>query len=673
MPMTQSTQDQNNSNISNSVDDVSETNQSTEPQAAPVPSDDGHDDASFCQKIISMLDIGSWPDVIYHKDRDDYSSDYFDSRFVSSSEEDDSQARATIDAFNQFRSTVLTPQLLKEGFQPGRKYPIRRFADRVRLLEASMSTEQQPSPRPLRILVFGSSFTIGSNCGESTAQEANDCAWPGRLARRFNASFVEWNMYQENAQGSVNIAHKIPSIVNEFFDENTSPDAILLDNTIIDLGMNRPWFEAVVRAFIKHFPGTVLVSIVDAVSHFTDNPEGGDHSRWLYDVQTHYGLTVVNIGKMSRLQRHVNTSTYIQRSVVEEAKRIYREHPASGDNYDENNTILDLIWPQADHMKSGNGSVYYDSEANGGGEVYWSQFIPWTRKTKPANYPGNHPPWVTHQYVADAVMHGLLNLVTIGSECRADDDDYSFDETLESSVLEASVATMEEINAAFICEAPVTRIDAKSPPYVDRVIANLTSINNDTEIPSDGGDTVALVCGDWQWITDDRSRSGWQSNEYGSIIRFRLKVSTEKLPTISITYMRSYETFGNVRVTFHPVSRKDLKENPSPPPVFGCNDIHKFLTDENGTVAVPSLEMDGYQQQFTSWSTAVFPHQGDWSDLNSRPYHELLRDTVLSQMQKSEDESIVVDEDDAVEYVDLYVINTNTYRMRIKIQIVTSC
>jgi hypothetical protein len=280
---------------------------------------------------------------------------------------------------------------------------------------------------------------------------------------------------------------------------------------------------------------------------------------------------------------------------------------------------------------------------------------------------------VTHQYVADAVMHGLLKLVTIGSECGANDDDYSFDETLESSVLETSVATMEEINAAFICETPVTRIDAKSPPYVDHIIANLTSIDNDTEIPSDGDDTVALVCGDWQWITDDRSRSGWQSDEYGSIIRFRLKVSNEKLPTISITYMRSNETFGNARVTFHPVSRKVLKENPSPPPIFGCNEIHLFLTDENGSVAIPSLELDGYQQQFTSWSTAVFPHQVDLSDINSRPYHELLRDTVLSHMQKSEDESIVVDEDDAVEYVDLYVINMNTYRMRIKIQIVTLC
>ena len=128
--------------------------------------------------------------------------------------------------------------------------------------------------------------------------------------------------------------------------------------------------------------------------------------------------------------------------------------------------------------------------------------------------------------------------------------------------------------------------------------------------------------------------------------------------------MRSYQTFGNARVTFQPVSRKDLKDNPYP--VFGCNDIHKFLSDENGTIAVPSIEMNGWQAAFTSWSTAIFPHQGDWSDINSRPYHDLLRDTVLSRMENSED-------DDRVEYVDLYVINTNTNQMRIKIQTVSSC
>ena len=683
------------------IDDVSDSGvgseamQATEPQEVqPSISDndkDGDGDDELCLHISSSLDIASWPDVIYHKDREDEPSNHFDGSFVTSVEEDDSQARATIHEFNKIRPSVLTPPLLKAGFQPGRIYPIRRFADRIRRLTESMNAdnnaeEQQP---PLRILVFGSSFTIGSNCGESTMQDADDCAWPLRLKRRFDdifspyindeatrTSLVQWTMYQENAQGSVNVAQKIPSIVDEFINENTSPDVILLDNTIIDLGMNKPWFEASVRAFIEHFPGTVIVSIVDGIPQFGDNPENWDISNmytWLYDVQKHYGLTVVDMGKMTLLQRHDTTGTYIERSVIDEAKRVYREHPARGNDYDENSTIINLLWPQSSFMLSGNGSALPDQDTSAR-DVYWLEFIPWTRKTKHANYPSNHPPWVTHQYVADTIMHGLLNLARIGLECGGnDDDDDNHDEVLESSVLETSVATMEELDAAFICETPVTRIDAKSPAYVDHVIANLISTDNNTIIPSDIDDTVAVSCGDWKWITDDRQRSGWQSDEYGSIIRFRLKVSNEKLPTISITYMRSHATFGNPKVTFHPVTRKDLKENPSPPPVFGCNDIDRFLPDENGAVAFPSVELDGSLPQFTLWYTAVFPPEPDWSDLNSRSSHELLRDTVLNRMQKSMEDSDTVDDDDIVEFVDLYVVNTHTRGTRVKIQIVSSC
>ena len=42
-------------------------------------------------------------------------------------------------------------------------------------------------------------------------------------------------------------------------------------------------------------------------------------------------------------------------------------------------------------------------------------------------------------------------------------------------------------------------------------------------------------------------------------------------------------------------------------------------------------------------------------------------------MQKSMEESETVDDDDIVEFVDLYVLNTHTRGTRVKIQIVSSC
>ncbi|KAL3763815.1 hypothetical protein ACHAWU_001875 [Discostella pseudostelligera] len=647
---------------------------------------DGDDDVdgALCRQITSALDnFASWPDVEYHKDRGQYTlipdtdNDYYDESYFTSVEEDDSHARATIAEFNKIRSSVLTPQLLKEGIQPGRIHPARQFANRLRRLADSIgadNNERQPPQQPLIIAVFGSSFTIGSNCGESSAQDAVDCAWPQRLIRRLdelllpkNHTWIEWRMYQENAQGSVNIAQKMPSIIDEYKQRNVTPDAILLDNTIIDAGTYRPWFEATVRAFIKSFPDTVIISIVDGKPFFDDSPRSD--TAWLHQIQRHYGLAVVDFEAMALLQRH---DTGLSDNIM---KNLYNGRSIR--EVEDDTTPIDLIWPQATYMKFANGTIAYDEDCDSG-EMYWTNFVPLTRKTKSANYPDAHPSWVTHQHVADGVMFGLLNSLKIGLGCDSVDYDNSLDSSFESiASMKTSVATKEEIDACFICEEPLTRIDAKSPPYVGHTIANLTVIDNSvngadaTAEPQSTDGTVALMCGDWKWITDERNRSGWQSDEYGSIIRFRLRVSTDKLPTISMTYMKSHDTFGDLRVSFQAVSMKDLNEPSSPFSSFGCNDVHKFELNNDGTTLIPSLRLDGYLQKFSLWETAVFPAELDESDVNAVDAWNLLNQTVLSRMMTTN--SGDNRDDNAVEFVDLYVINTNKFLSRIKIQVVTSC
>lgn len=276
-------------------------------------------------------------------------------------------------------------------------------------------------------------------------------------------------------------------------------------------------------------------------------------------------------------------------------------------------------------------------------------------------------------------MYGLLNLVKIGLGCDSFDYDKSQDNSSVSSFssLETSVATMEEINPAFICETPVTRIDAKSPSFAGRTIDNYPFTDNSvnaavvTDDIHSNDDAVVLICGDWKWITDSRNRSGWQSDEYGSIIRFRLRVITDMLPTISMTYMRSHEKFGNLRVTFQTVSKKDLEKSSPPPLSIGCNDIDKFKENDDGTTLIPSLELDGSLLKFSLWETAVFPKELDYSDVNAEPAWNLFDQTVLSRMKNTGSGNS--SDDDVVQFVDLFVINTNTERTRIKIQVVTSC
>jgi hypothetical protein len=126
------------------------------------------------------------------------------------------------------------------------------------------------------------------------------------------------------------------------------------------------------------------------------------------------------------------------------------------------------------------------------------------------------------------------------------------------------------------------------------------------------------------------------------------------------------------------VSRREANGPSSPPSLLGCDDVGKFRDIgggadfyaggkySNDSSLIPSLELDGTRAQYSLWETVVFPGKIDNLDVNSRRPWYLLNRTVLSRimMAGSNDE-------DVVEYVDLYLMNPN--ERRIKVQVVTSC
>ena len=671
-----------------------------------------NDEDKLCKQIISSLNPSSWSDIVYHKDRPGLTGDpnpnaYDEQKFLSV-EEDNEQARSTIREFNKLRHAVLTPELLNLGVRISTRRgirPARAFAKRLTTLLdeelrvgllSSYSQQQQRQHQhqhPLIIAVFGNSFTIGSNCGESSVQSGEDCAWPRRLSRRFDelfphrssggnnnnfSSLVEWRMYQENTQGSVNIAQKMPSIIEEYYNRNVTPDAILLDNTIIDknYGIAKPWFEAIVRAFIESFPDTVIVSMVSAIPSFVNisenNEYDGIYPSWMQQVQSHYGLAVVDFGMMVRHMR-LNLNNTIFKNVDSKA--------------------IDLLWPQADQMMSKNGSAVFDMEQETG-EVYWLNYLPLTRKTKGAYYPQNHPPWSTHQYVADTVMHALLQIVNVGLSCTDSQEDNDTIANIRYDkigweypfFMNETVSPSEKLNECFICRSPLARIDAKSSLYTNG--QHTTNVLDDDSINDvTTADNVMVTCGDWQWVTDNRRRSGWQSDQKGSLILFRLKIDNDKkLPTMSLTYMKSHEMFGNLMVSFRPVTRKESNKTST---LLKCNDVDKFRDlgwqgdfdiggqYANDTMIIPSLLFEGKIPEFSLWETIVFSPMIDYYDVNARQTFNLLKLTLNEFWQVFEEWSLVYKDnenqynDDIVEYIDLYVMNPED--TRVKIQVVTSC
>jgi hypothetical protein len=170
------------------------------------------------------------------------------------------------------------------------------------------------------------------------------------------------------------------------------------------------------------------VSLSDAVPAYVDTPDNYDYNngftQWLHQVQGHYGLAVVDVVKMVqylRLHGHKSNGTQnlIQNSIDDYWQQQQRHHSIFTKTYNnENSNIIDLLWPQASDMIRADGTIIHDeAEDVRHGEVYWLNFLPRLRKTKSSWYPQNHPPWATHQYVANSVMHMLLWVASIGLGC----------------------------------------------------------------------------------------------------------------------------------------------------------------------------------------------------------------------------------------------------------------
>jgi len=580
-----------------------------------------------------LLDISQWPDIVFFEDHPDFAK----SVNHDPNREENVVARATVAEFNRIRNSVLTTTLLDEGINEGSLYAAQSFAQRF--------LERGNDSRPLSIAVTGNSFTIGSNCGENTIQGEGGCAWPNRLAQRWKElvtrsfgntsnSEIEWRMLQANAQASNNVMHRLPSLIEEYHSNNKTLDVLLLNNGITDRRDREDrgaiWFEAVVRVVLEHFPQILIISLVDGIPEFVGKEDASMNIHGFLGsyviAQDHYNVTRIDFAKMSRLLRDSDKEIY---------SALRQQYPESS-----------LLWPQVNKLMYANGTTLKEEYCwvrSGGLPIYWANYTPRVEKTKSAYYPTNHPPWTTHQYVADSVLYTLLRVLKTGIGCNGSRTQREI--AAKPPLPETTVADKAEVERCFVCLKPRDQLDAR----IMKVVVNGTNSSDELSVRES---PVVVTCGDWEWITDERKRSGWQSDQAGSLIRFRLKVS--EVPTLSLTYMTSHASFGHFRVSFQPIS----KANISSQPLMGCSDVAKF---ENET-HLPSIWMEGRRPQFSLWDTFTFSGK---LDSNDDKVNKVMKKTVLDKMGESND----------IEYVDMYVLNSNYYghEKRVKIQTVTSC
>ena len=93
-----------------------------------------------------------WAPVVFHGERETESLPEIDARFTSDGDADEAAGFRAVDAFNEMEPILA----LAKAYVPGSSHRARALARRAATNE------------PLHFAVFGNSFTIGSNCGEST-------------------------------------------------------------------------------------------------------------------------------------------------------------------------------------------------------------------------------------------------------------------------------------------------------------------------------------------------------------------------------------------------------------------------------------------------------------------------------------------------------------------------
>ena len=145
-----------------------------------------------------------WAPVVFHGERETESLPEIDKRFTKDGYADEAAGFRAVDAFNEMEPIPA----LRDAYAPGSPH------------RASALARRAATDVPLRFAVFGNSFTIGSNCGESTTQHQRDCAWPNRMARRLRELRPGrppevWLSYQKNGEASVDVAQQLPAIARD--------------------------------------------------------------------------------------------------------------------------------------------------------------------------------------------------------------------------------------------------------------------------------------------------------------------------------------------------------------------------------------------------------------------------------------------------------------------------
>ena len=152
----------------------------------------------------------------------------------------------------------------------------------------------------------------------------------------------------------------------------------------------------------------------------------------------------------------------------------------------------------------------------------------------------NHPPWYSHQYLADVVagcMRHHWERHCGGGWSGGSGGGDKLNEGTPLITTDASLFDSKTLEKLDTCDKPVTQWTAVAPSLAATTTHSMT--NQDGQVHTSA---------DWYKKEERPGKPAWVSTAIGAVIGF--DVTFGAVPTLSLTYLRSYETLADADMWF---------------------------------------------------------------------------------------------------------------------------
>eukprot|EP00928_Gymnodinium_smaydae_P011050 TRINITY_DN14130_c0_g1_i1.p1 TRINITY_DN14130_c0_g1~~TRINITY_DN14130_c0_g1_i1.p1 ORF type:complete len:623 (-),score=66.71 TRINITY_DN14130_c0_g1_i1:3-1871(-) len=390
----------------------------------------------------------------------------------------DSKDQTLKEQWASFHSNyALTADVESAGWVSGNSYRMKRLAKKLE------------TNRTIRIMSFGSSFTRGHGCMETTYQSELECAWPTRLEQWWRKAFPDSDMVLSNrAEHGANPATVLSGIGAVVAAMDEHPDLVIVDYLVSDITDNAVEFESLIRSLRTLLPETQMLIFNDACETCIER------APLRRRIAEHYEIPMVDYAAMVAHERSTRPPGFSQ----------------------------ERLWPSSTSVPPMEATGTFTQM-----KAAWKDFEPTVYVFGMTAEPINHPPWPVHQYVADAIGNAILRMladVCGNKELKRDED----------LAQKKPVNSQEDLDKLPVCLHPLTYFSAAEE------ICSTPARN--TSYPF-----LMNAKGGWELKEDVKDRPGWIATKAGATISFPVRFGMH--PTLTITYLRSYAGVGNAEAT----------------------------------------------------------------------------------------------------------------------------